>query len=222
MTLLKWMKLPFLSLSLDFLPFPSPYLWRSRCPTQLGVCPQLSVLPLPLLFTKSKTSPEEFQPAGFVLLTNTNHKPVFLAPFMEREWQYMERELMFVLVEVRKAGRVKEAWVWKQWRKRAWQQKLLKIKPKHENQRQTWAKAFYGKSRIHIWDKLQRKGMEKSPIINVYLKAKEQGGEKKRHGMLLKKHDEKNSGGASRKWQWKSCQQRPGGASSALVCPRPL
>lgn len=47
--------------------------------------------------------------------------------------------------------------------------KILKIKPKHEKQRQTWAKAFYGKTHIHIWDKLQRKGMEKK-ILNVYLK----------------------------------------------------
>lgn len=46
---------------------------------------------------------------------------------------------------------------------------------------------------------------------------KSKGGEKKRHGMLLKKHDEKDSAGASRKWQLFHCQQRTGGASSALL-----
>lgn len=93
--------------------------------------------------------------------------------------------------------------------------KILKIKPKHEKQRQTWAKAFYGKTHIHIWDKLQRKGMEKKNLKCILKKSK--GGEKKRHGMLLKKHDEKDSAGASRKWQLFHCQQRTGGASSALL-----
>lgn len=39
----------------------------------------------------------------------------------------------------------------------------------------------------------------KQNILNVYLKAKEQG-EKRRQGMLLKKHDERDGVGASRKW----------------------
>lgn len=117
-TLLKWMKLPSLSPSLDLLPSPSPRRpveEQVPCSTQtgcLGVCPRLSVLPLPFLFTKTKTSPEEFKPAVFVLLPNTDCKPVFLALLMERERQYIDRELkmrghirlMFALVEVGKGG----------------------------------------------------------------------------------------------------------------------
>lgn len=81
-----------------FAPFslPVPVEKQVPCSAQagsLGVCPHLSVLPLPFLFTKTKTSPEEFKPAGFVLLTNTDCKPVFLALLVEKERQYTDREL---------------------------------------------------------------------------------------------------------------------------------
>lgn len=56
---------------------------------RLGLYPQLSVLPLLFLSTKTKTSPEEFKPADFVLLTSTNCKPIFLAVLKGRE--YMDR-----------------------------------------------------------------------------------------------------------------------------------
>jgi len=58
----------------------------------LGVCPQLSVLPLSFLFTKTKTSPEEFKPAVFVLLINTKCKPVFLALLVGKKRQDIDEE----------------------------------------------------------------------------------------------------------------------------------
>lgn len=75
---------------------PMPVEEQVPCSAQGGsrcVCPQLSVLPLPFLFTKTETRPEEFKPAWFVLLANTGCKPVFLALPVERERQYKDREL---------------------------------------------------------------------------------------------------------------------------------
>lgn len=70
-----------------FAPFslPAPVEEQVSCSaTSLGVCPRLSGLPLPFPCTKTKTSPEEFKPARFVLLINTNCKPVFLALLVGR------------------------------------------------------------------------------------------------------------------------------------------
>lgn len=75
-----------------FAPFsiPVPAEEQVPCSAQsLGVCLQLSVWLLPFLFSKTKTSPKEFKPAGFVLLININCKPVFLALLVGRERQYM-------------------------------------------------------------------------------------------------------------------------------------
>lgn len=61
-------------------------------------------------------------------------------------------------------------------------------------------KLFMGRVIYTYGINYRERAWKKTPILNVYLKAKEQGREKKRHGMLLKKHDEKDSVGASRKW----------------------
>lgn len=57
--------------------------WEPGCVSS-AVSPALT-----LPFTKTKTSPEEFKPADFVLLTSTNGKPVFLAVLKGKE--YMDR-----------------------------------------------------------------------------------------------------------------------------------
>lgn len=97
-----------------FAPFSFPKPAEEQVPhsaraASLGVCPELLVLPLLFLFTKTKTCPEEFKPAAFALLINTNCKPVCLDLSVGREGWYMDREQMmrghiwwiFVTVEVR-------------------------------------------------------------------------------------------------------------------------
>lgn len=81
----------------EFAPFslPKPIEEQVLCSAQavsLAVCPEPSELPLPFLFTKTKTSPEEFKPAAFALLINTICKPVFLDLSVGGEKQYMNRE----------------------------------------------------------------------------------------------------------------------------------
>lgn len=61
-------------------------------------------------------------------------------------------------------------------------------------------KLFMGRVIYTYGINYRERAWKKNPHLKCIFKSKRARGEKKRHGMLLKKHDEKDSVGASRKW----------------------
>lgn len=124
-----------------FAPFSFPKPAEEQVPhsawaASLGVCPELVVLPLLFLFTKTKTCPEEFKPAAFALLINTNCKPVCLDLSVGRKdgiwtgnrwWGATSDGYLWLWRWGRTVGSVTQAHFWKQRRKG-----ILKINPKQK------------------------------------------------------------------------------------------